>query len=284
MDSDRAAAGRLVVCPTPLGNLADITLRTVQALRSADIIACEDTRRTRILLEHHRLLSGRPRILSIHQHNERERSAQLLDSMRAGALVALVSDAGTPLISDPGFILMRETIDAGLSVEVLPGPSAPIVALVASGLPCDQFRFVGFLPRSRAAIEQALSSSEETLVAFESAKRLPSTLALLAGISPDRQIAVCRELTKIHEEVLRGSAIELAARLPSATHLRGEIVLVVAGAEPSAGDSREAVRAVEALAQAGAKPRVAARVVADLSGLSANELYRLAAGKNAAGR
>lgn len=270
------------MCPTPIGNLADITIRALDVLRQADVIACEDTRRTQILLERHALRSQVGRLLSLHEHNERQRAAQLVARVQEGALVALASDAGTPLISDPGFMVLHAAVDAGVAVEVLPGPSAPIVALVASGLPCDRFRFVGFLPRQEAALEKLLSGGEETLVAFESPKRLRITLGVLARMDPGRRVAVCRELTKIHEEIARGSAVELADRFCS-EELRGEIVLVI-GAPLTTADWQGAVQAFESLAQAGAKPRIAARVVAQLTGVRANELYRRVAGSGIDGR
>src|SRR5947199_2585262 len=160
------AAGRLVVCPTPIGNLEDVTLRVLAALRDADVVACEDTRRTRVLLDRYGV---RARLVSYHEHNERARAAELVKRMRAGATVALVSDAGMPLVSDPGFVLVQACVAAGLAVEVLPGPSAALAALVASALPADRWRFAGFLPRRRGELEAALRSPE-TLVAFESPK------------------------------------------------------------------------------------------------------------------
>ena len=202
-------SGRLVVCPTPIGNLEDITLRVLAALREADVVACEDTRRTRVLLDRYGV---KARLLSYHEHNERARAAELVERMREGATVALVSDAGMPLVSDPGFLLVRGCVAAGLPVEVLPGPSAPITALVASGLPAAEWRFQGFLPRKRAELETVLREPGGTLVAFESPRRVPATLAAVAALEPERQVAVCRELTKAHEEVVRGSAAELAER------------------------------------------------------------------------
>jgi len=262
--------GRLIVCPTPIGNLEDITLRVLAALRDADLIACEDTRRTRVLLDRYGV---RARLLSYHEHNERQRAAELVERMRAGAVVALVSDAGTPLVSDPGFLLVQACIAAGLAVEVLPGPSAAVAALVASGLPADRWRFVGFLPRKRTALEQLLSSPE-TLVAFESPRRLAGSLAVLAEADPERPVAVCRELTKLGEEVVRGTAAELADRYAAAAP-RGEVAVVIgASTAPRSPATRPAVEALRRLVQAGAKPRPAAAVVAELTGVSANALYR----------
>ncbi|HLH66383.1 MAG TPA: 16S rRNA (cytidine(1402)-2'-O)-methyltransferase [Solirubrobacteraceae bacterium] len=262
--------GRLVVCPTPIGNLQDITLRVLAALREADVIACEDTRRTRALLERYGVSS---RLVSYHEHNERERAAELVGLMRAGSVVALVSDAGMPLVSDPGFVLVRACVAAGLAVEVLPGPSAVLSALVASALPSDRWRFEGFLPRRREELRRVLQGPE-TLVAFESPRRLALTLQVLSELDAQRPVAVCRELTKLHEEVVRGTAGELAARYRAAPP-RGEVVLVVGGASPQPRRAEgDAVEALRELVAAGARPRQAAAVVARLTGARANELYR----------
>ena len=259
-------SGRLVVIPTPIGNLEDITLRALSALRDADVIACEDTRRTRVLLD--RFGVSAP-LVSYHEHNEEARARELVARMGGGEVVALVSDAGMPLVSDPGFVLVRETVAAGLAVEVLPGPSAVVTALVASGLPSASWRFVGFLPRKASELASVLAGSE-TLVAFESPKRLGKALA---AIEPSRQVAVCRELTKVHEEVVRGTAGELAARY-AAEPPKGEIVVVVGPLnDVDKGVGPEAVAAFEELVAAGAKRRAAARVVARLTGASANALY-----------
>jgi 16S rRNA (cytidine1402-2'-O)-methyltransferase len=261
--------GRLVVCPTPIGNLEDVTLRVLAALREADVVACEDTRHTRVLLERYGVSAT---LVSYHEHNERARAAELVEKMRDGAVVALVSDAGMPLVSDPGYVLVQGCVAAGLAVDVLPGPSAALAALVASALPADAWRFVGFLPRKRGPLE-AVFAAPETVVAFESPRRVGASLAVLAELDPDRPAAVCRELTKLHEEVVRGTAAELAARYGE-EEARGEIVLVIGGAPPRTGVDPGAVDAVRRLVQAGAKPRAAASVVADLTGAPANALYR----------
>jgi 16S rRNA (cytidine1402-2'-O)-methyltransferase len=271
--SAAVAAGRLVVCPTPIGNLEDVTLRVLSALRDADVVACEDTRRTRVLLDRYGVNA---RLVSYHEHNERARAAELVNRMRAGETVALVSDAGMPLVSDPGFVLVQACVTAGLAVEVLPGPSAALAALVASALPADRWRFVGFLPRKKGELRSLLSAAAETLVAFESPRRVAGTLSALADVDPERPVSLCRELTKVHEEVVRGSAAQLAARYADAAP-RGEIVLVIAGAgEAGEADLDGPRAAVRRLIEAGAKPRVAARVVAELTGASTNRLYRAA--------
>jgi 16S rRNA (cytidine1402-2'-O)-methyltransferase len=266
----QAAAGRLVVCPTPIGNLEDVTLRVLGALAEADVVACEDTRHTKVLLDRHAI---RARLVSFHEHNERERAHELLARVRDGAVVALVCDAGTPLVSDPGFALVRACVADGLPLEVLPGPSAVVTALIASGLPVERWRFVGFLPRSRRELEALLLDTAETLLAFESPRRLAATLALLAAADPARPVAVCRELTKLHEEVRRGSAAELAAHFAESAP-RGEIVLACGAAAPGRARREDAMGALRELIDAGAKPRRAAAAVATLSGLGANELYR----------
>jgi 16S rRNA (cytidine1402-2'-O)-methyltransferase len=266
------SAGRLVVCPTPIGNLEDVTLRVLSALRDADVVACEDTRRTRVLLERYGVQAT---LVSYHEHNERERAAELVERMRDGAVVALVSDAGMPLVSDPGYVLVQGCVAAGLEVEVLPGPSAALAALVASALPADAWRFAGFLPRKRSGLVEAFASPE-TLVAFESPRRVAASLAVLAELDPERPVAVCRELTKVHEEVVRGTAADLAARY-SGDAPRGEVVLVVGGAPPRTGVDPKAIEAVRRLIESGARARTAASVVADLTGAPANALYRAVA-------
>ena len=263
------SAGRLVVCPTPIGNLEDVTLRTLAALRDADVIACEDTRRTRVLLDRYGITGS---LVSYHEHNERARARELVRRMRDGSVVALVSDAGMPLVSDPGFVLVQEAVAAGLAVVVLPGPSSVLAALVASGLPADHWRFAGFVPR-KAAERTALFGAPETVVAFESPNRVAATLRTLAGVDPGRAVAVCRELTKIHEEVVRGTAGELADRYERGAP-KGEVVLVIGPAPGAEADTDAALEAVRTLVEAGARPRVAAGVVADLTGARANALYR----------
>jgi 16S rRNA (cytidine1402-2'-O)-methyltransferase len=262
------SAGRLIVCPTPIGNLEDITLRTLSALREADVIACEDTRTSKVLLDRYGVSAARVRYDS---HAERRAAPRLVERMRAGETVALVSDAGMPLVSDPGLVLVQAAVAAGIAVEVLPGPSAALTALVASGLPAETWRFVGFLPRRKGELAELLRA-EETLVAFESPRRVAATLSVLAGIDPDRPVALCRELTKLHEEIVRGSAAALAERYAEADP-RGEVVLVIGPAEAGAADRAAATDAVRRLVEAGARPRPAAGVVAGLTGVPANELY-----------
>jgi 16S rRNA (cytidine1402-2'-O)-methyltransferase len=270
-------AGRLTVCPTPIGNLEDLSPRGRRALAEADLVACEDTRRAGRLYE--RLEIPRPRFLSNHEGNEAERAVQLAQQIERGAKVVLISDGGTPVISDPGYRLIHACLDRGLEVEVLPGPSAVTTALVASGLPADRWRFEGFLPRRAGELERVLHSAE-TVVAFESPRRLPASLAALAAIAPDRPAAVCRELTKLHEEVVRAPLGELARRFRD--DVRGEIVLVIAPARSRVAgtDLAFAVDALRRLVQSGARPRAAASVVAALTGTRANDLYRELTGRD----
>ena len=270
MSSAEVPPGRLLVCPTPIGNLQDVTLRVLEALREADAVLCEDTRHTGLLLERHGIAG---QLLSLHEHNERARAGELVERIRDGAVLALVSDAGMPLISDPGFVLVRECIAAGLPVEVLPGASAVITALVASGLPGERWSFVGFLPRKRGELERLLGEARETLVAFESPRRLAGTLGLLAELDPARPAAVCRELTKLHEEVRRGQAVELALHYEQNAP-RGEIVLVMGAAAPGQSARQDVLLALGELVAAGARARPAAAALAKLTGLRANELYR----------
>jgi len=277
MNPTVAPVGRLAVCPTPIGNLEDVTLRVLDQLRHAELIACEDTRHTKVLLDRHGI---RGQLISLHQHNEAARARELVARIAAGALVALVSDAGTPLVSDPGFELIRACHEAGVHVEVLPGASAPVTALVASGLPAEHWRFVGFLPRKRGELEELLAGATETLIAFESPRRVGATLAILAALDPERPLAICRELTKLHEEVIKGSASQLAKRYAKEAP-RGEIVLVFGAAAAGKASLALALDALHQLVDAGAKARPAAAAVAKLTGLGANELYRglMAAGQ-----
>ena len=273
-------AGRLTVCPTPIGNVEDVSRRALRALAEADLVACEDTRRAGRLYE--RLEINRPRLVSYHDQNEAERARQLAQQIERGARVVLISDAGTPVISDPGYRLIRTCVERDLEVEVLPGPSAVTTALVASALPADRWRFEGFLPRRAGELERVLGSPE-TIVAFESPRRLPASLSALAALAPDRPAAICRELTKLHEEVARGTLGELARRFRE--DVKGEIVVVIAPAGKSGGgasgaDLAFAVDALRRLVKSGARPRAAAGVVAALTGTRANDLYRELTGRD----
>jgi 16S rRNA (cytidine1402-2'-O)-methyltransferase len=262
----------LSVCATPIGNLDDVTLRVLAALREADLVLCEDTRRTRKLLDRHGITA---KLLSYHEHNEARRTDELLPRLRAGDGIALVSDAGLPAINDPGARLIAAALAEGVPVTVLPGPSAVETALVASGLVGDRYLFVGYLPRGAGALVQLweeLGGWSDSVVAFESPQRLPRTLKSLASAWPNRPVAVCRELTKVYEEVARGTAAELAERFSQPP--KGEITLVLGSATPAQPDESVATESVAELVAAGIPRRQAADVVARLSGLSRNSLYR----------
>jgi 16S rRNA (cytidine1402-2'-O)-methyltransferase len=264
----------LAVCATPIGNLEDLTLRVLAELAAADVVLCEDTRHTRVLLSRHGIGA---RLLSYHEHNEAKRTAELLPRLEAGERIALVSDAGLPGVSDPGARLVRAALDAGVPVTVLPGPSAIETALVASGLVAEQYRFLGFLPRGEkklAAVWDELRAWPWPAVAFESPQRLPATLRSLASADSQREVAVCRELTKRFEEVVRGTAGELAERFDGPP--KGEITLVLGPA--TSADSREnedsALEAVGELVAAGVPRSRAAEIVSGLVGIPRNRLYK----------
>ena len=261
----------LSVCATPIGNLADVTQRVLEELAAADLVLCEDTRHTRVLLARYAI---RARLLSYHRHNEAARTEELMPRLEAGERMALVSDAGLPGVNDPGARLVAAALAAGVSVTVLPGPSAVETALVASGLAGDQYRFLGYLPRTekgRTELWEELARWPHPAVAFESAKRLPATLRSLARSDPDRQVSVCRELTKVFEDVVRGTAAAVAEHFPQPP--KGEVTLVFGPSAP-ASDEAAAFTAVEELLSAGTPRGVAAAVVARLTGVSRNSLYR----------
>jgi 16S rRNA (cytidine1402-2'-O)-methyltransferase len=258
----------LLVCATPIGNLEDVTLRVLAALRDADVVLCEDTRHTRTLLARYEIDA---RVLSYHEHNEAARTAELLPRLEAGETVALVSDAGMPGISDPGGRIVRAALDAGIDVTVLPGPSAVETALVASGLVGERYQFLGFLPRGAKRWGELVGASWPS-VAFESPQRLPATLRSLAEFDPAREAAVCRELTKRFEEVARGSARELAERFASPP--KGEITLVIGAGAAEPADEGVALAAVAELVEAGVPRGRAAELIARVTGIARNRLYR----------
>jgi 16S rRNA (cytidine1402-2'-O)-methyltransferase len=264
----------LAVCATPIGNLDDVTLRLLAELRDADVVLCEDTRHTRGLLERHGIEA---RLLSYHEHNEAARTAELLPRLEAGERIALVSDAGMPGISDPGGRIVQAALAAGIEVTVLPGPSAVETALVASGLVGARYQFLGFLPRGEKALAgvwSELRSWPFPAVAFESPQRLPATLRSLAAADADRPVAVCRELTKRFEEVVRGSAAALAERFADSP--KGEITLVIGPAAVAVSEPAEddALAAVSELVEAGVPRKRAAEIVSRLTGVARNRLYR----------
>jgi 16S rRNA (cytidine1402-2'-O)-methyltransferase len=268
--------GTLSVVATPIGNLEDVTLRALRVLREADLLLAEDTRRTRHLLDRHGI-AGRPR--SLHAHNEAARAEEALAALAAGSRVALVSDAGTPLVSDPGGRLVALAIEAGHKVEPVPGPSASLAALVASGLPAERFSFVGFLPRKageRKARIAELAGRVDTLIFFESPRRVAATLGELAEALGARRACVARELTTLHEEAVRGTLPELVVRF--AEGARGEVTIVVEGTAdvaelPSPERLRERVRSLVA---DGVSARDAAARVASETGAPRRTLYAMA--------
>ncbi|OGQ35997.1 MAG: 16S rRNA (cytidine(1402)-2'-O)-methyltransferase [Deltaproteobacteria bacterium RIFCSPHIGHO2_12_FULL_43_9] len=224
-------AGSLYIVPTPIGNLADITFRAVEVLKSVSVIAAEDTRRTSILLRHYGVNSSKNRLLSLHEHNQVSRTMELIKKMSAGESVALVSDAGTPLISDPGSYLISKAIESDIKIVSLPGPSAILTALTGSGFLLDEFLFLGFLPKKRGAMIkrfEQLRDSPLTIIFFDSPNRIKKTLNILLDVLGDRRIVICREMTKLYEEIIRGSISELASGLKE--NLKGEITVVVEGA------------------------------------------------------
>ena len=264
----------LVVCPTPIGNLEDVTLRALRELGEADLVLAEDTRRTRVLLDRHGVTA---RLQSFHRHNEARRTADLLPRLEEGARIALASDAGLPGVNDPGARLIAAALDRGIAVTVLPGASAVETALVASGLVGDRYSFLGYLPRTNAArarLWDELAGWTWPAVAFESPKRLPASLASLAAVDADRPIAVCRELTKRFEEIVRGPAADLASRFRQPP--KGEITVVIGGGTAAVvtEDTGEATGAVAELVEAGVPRRQAADLVARLTGVPRNTLYR----------
>jgi 16S rRNA (cytidine1402-2'-O)-methyltransferase len=272
-------AGILYVVSTPIGNLEDITHRAVRVLSEVDMIACEDTRHTRKLLNHYGVNT---KTVSYHEHNERERAAELLESLESGLDVAVVSDAGTPGISDPGFRIVRLALENGVPVVPLPGPTALISALVASGLPSDEFFFGGFLPArsgQRRTRLMELSSIPATLVFYEAPHRIAQSLRDAREILGEREAVIARELTKLHEEILRGRLSELAQRFSTGDEgARGEMVLLidrkVIGAASRASDSSEISSLVAALEAEGVDARSALKKAAKKLGISRDEAYR----------
>jgi len=271
--SDFETVSDLYLVATPIGNLEDVSLRALRVLGSAELVLAEDTRRTRVLLDRHGV-PAKP--ISLHTHNEAGRVSQLLAVLDGGGDVALVSDAGTPLISDPGDRLVAAALEAGHRVVPIPGASAPLAALAASGLPALPFTFVGFLPRRSGECDRVLESlrdRRDTLILFESPRRLAKTLARLEAAFGDRQACVARELTKLHEEFVRGPLSELAKRF--ADGARGECTLVVAGAPEAAAalSEPELDAAIRARIADGQSPREISDQLAESSGLPKREIY-----------
>ena len=265
--------GRLYIVATPIGNLEDITYRAVRLLGEADLIACEDTRQTRKLLDHYGI--QKPAV-SYHEHNENERAAELAARMLAGATVALVSDAGMPLVSDPGYRLVRAAVENGIEVIPLPGPSAILAALAASGLPTDAFHFAGFLPAKtaqRTKLLEALREEQATLIFFEAPHRVAEALEAIGQVLGGRPVVVARELTKLHEEFLRGTAGEIRAALEAREAVKGEITILVGKAAGPEPDARPVEEAVEELMREGVPRMDAIKQVARRRGLPKREVY-----------
>ncbi len=280
----------LYVVGTPIGNLADITLRALEVLKSVDVIAAEDTRHSGNLLRHFEI---RKPLISYHEHNERERAAEIVERLAGGDTLALVSDAGTPAINDPGFRLVRACIERGVRVVPIPGATALIAALIASGMPTDEFFFGGFLPSRSTARRTRLTECralDATLIFYESPHRLPETLADAREILGEREAAIARELTKLHEEIRRGRLSELAiifARTGAETSVRGEIVMLIDRAEiivEGQNETRAAsiLERVAALEREGRDARTALRTAARELGLTRDEAYRRLAAERSA--
>jgi len=272
-------AGVLYVVATPIGNLEDITYRAVRVLGEVSLIACEDTRQTRKLLDHYGI---RTPLVSYHEHNEQTRAAELAERLLAGASIALVSDAGTPLVSDPGYRIVTAAIAAGVRVEPVPGASALLSALAAAGLPPDAFHFAGFLPSKTAARRKALLSlktAQVTLVFYEAPHRILESLDDVAEIMGARPVVVAREVTKLHEEFLRGTAREVRTALESRSAVKGEITLLIGRGEAQPVEEGNPVEQVARLV-AGGMPRMEAiKAVARERGLGKREVYRLVEGE-----
>ncbi|HXK10732.1 MAG TPA: 16S rRNA (cytidine(1402)-2'-O)-methyltransferase [Vicinamibacteria bacterium] len=276
MAERQAPPGTLFVVATPLGHLEDLTLRALRVLREVSLVACEDTRRTALLLRAHGISTP---TTSYFEHNERWKGDVILDRLRSGRDVALVSDAGTPGISDPGFRLVRDARGNGLPVVPVPGPSAAIAALSVSGLPTDRFLFVGFLPKKEGARRRALAElapARPTLVFYESPQRVVDCLAVMVELLGDRDAFLCREATKVHEEYVRAPLSALRASLAGRKPVRGEIVLVVAGAQDEArATDEDPVALYRSLAADGRPRREAVKEAARRLGRPAREVYRL---------
>ncbi|HEX3747217.1 MAG TPA: 16S rRNA (cytidine(1402)-2'-O)-methyltransferase [Bryobacteraceae bacterium] len=265
--------GSLYLVATPIGNLEDITYRAVRVLKEAGLIACEDTRQTRKLLDHYGI--ERPTI-SYHEHNEAERSVELASRMAAGETIALVSDAGMPLVSDPGYRLVRAAIELGVPVLAVPGPSAALTALAASGLPTDSFRFGGFLPAKqgqRARLLESLADEHATLIFYEAPHRILEALEAVEQVLGARPVVVARELTKIHEEYVRGTAAEVRGQLQARDAVRGEMTLLIGKATASPPDDTPIEQAVQRLIESGTPRMDAIKHVARQRGLSKREVY-----------
>ena len=267
-------AATLYVVATPIGNLEDITFRAVRILKEVDWIACEDTRQTAKLLQHYGIETP---TLSYHEHNEMERAKDLVSRMLSGSSGALVSDAGMPLVSDPGYRLVRAAVEAGINVVALPGPTASLTALAASGLPTDQFHFGGFLPvkpGQRFHAIEAIRHAQATVIFYEAPHRILDALADIESALGPRHVVVARELTKMHEEYLRGTAAEIRAALVSRDAVRGEFTVLIGKATKPVADDTPINDAVESCIRGGMSRMEAMKTVARQRGLSKRDVYR----------
>ncbi|ADU96278.1 16S rRNA (cytidine(1402)-2'-O)-methyltransferase [Thermovibrio ammonificans] len=265
--------GRLYVVATPIGNLKDITLRALEVLKGCDFIACEDTRQTRKLLKHYGI-EGKE-LLSYHEHNEEQAAKEIVERLKGGESCALVSDAGTPCISDPGYRVVKLAREEGIEVTPVPGPSAVTAALSASGLPTDRFLFVGFLPRKEGQLKEALKEAVElpyTVVAYESPHRLEKTLTLLSELYPDATVALFKEITKVNEAFLKGTPEELLKELRERGMVKGEFVLLFPPGRERVEEPEEVLRK---LLESGMKLKEAAKEAARITGRPKGELYKL---------
>ena len=268
--------GTLYLVATPIGNLEDITFRAVRILKEAGVIACEDTRRTRKLLDHYGIGTA---LISYHEHNEVARAAELAARLAGGEAVALVSDAGTPLVSDPGYRIVARAVEAGVAVVPIPGPSAALAALAASGLPTDAFRFCGFLParsNERRRVLESLRGESATLVFYEAPHRILAALDDIGAALGPRRAVIARELTKIHEEFLRGTPEELRRILAARPVVKGEITVVIGKATAPAREDVPVREAVDALVRDGMARMEAIKAVARARGMPKREVYRAA--------
>lgn len=269
----------LYVVATPIGNLEDMTYRAVRVLREVDWIACEDTRETRKLLDHFEIRTG---LISYHDHNEIERAKELTERLEAGESGALVSDAGMPLVSDPGYRLVRAAIEAGVDVQPVPGASASLAALAASGLPTDSFHFLGFLPAKsgqRANVLESLRNEKSTLIFYEAPHRIAETLADVERVLGPRPVVVAREMTKIHEEFLRGTAAEILEKMAAREPLRGEITLLVGKSNRPVVSTIPIEKAMERQLGNGLSRMDAMKAIARERGISKREVYRKVSGR-----
>lgn len=274
MKKDSPMPGTLFIVATPIGNLEDLTYRAARVLGEAGLIACEDTRHTRNLLDHFHI--SRP-MISYHEHNERERTPELIERLEAGESIALVSDAGTPLLSDPGYRLVAAAVEAGIVVVPVPGVSAAVTALSASGLPTDAFRFGGFLPAKQSQRQRTLEElrdEQATLVFYEAPHRILQTIDDVEQVLGARRLVVARELTKMHEEFLRGTPAELRAVLAGRDTVKGEITLLIARSDQVEQDDTPLAEAVQLLVNQGVPRMDAIKTVARKRGLAKRDVYR----------